>query len=257
MARWTREWRRRRCPCPVCAGVFPIGETWLATRLYQVREAEVVFGNGMVRVETETLLFERFAWLAFTERMSLSSTGCYATPKVTWDRDTANGRPFLYFACGAACSKVTVDSETGEMRVDKESAPLSKPLDDTREHLDTTRTRWIDQGQGKQVDPHRLEGPGKVDQLFDVSLVGLPDHAIQLEPGVSSRAAIRGQRHRGGGGTGQRGAVAADFGAGRLERLQTLGHRVGLQMKVGVVDVGDHQQLGLVTVRQVAPAGRM
>ena len=32
------------------------------------------------------------------------------------------------------------------------------------------------------------EGPGKGDQLFDVSLVGLPDHAIQLEPGVSSRA---------------------------------------------------------------------
>ena len=85
-------------------------------------------------------------------------------------------------------------------------------------------------------------GPGKGDQLFDVSLVGLPDHAIQLEPRVSSRAAIRGQRHRGGGGTGQRGAVAADFGAGRLERLQTLGHRVGFQMKVGVVDVGESRR---------------
>ena len=72
----------------------------------------------MVRVGTETLLFERIARLAFTERVSLSSTGCYATPKVTWDRDAASGRPFLYFACGAACSKVTVDTETGEMRVD-------------------------------------------------------------------------------------------------------------------------------------------
>ena len=50
---------------------------------------------------------------------SLSSTGFYATPKITWDRDTASGRPFLYFAVGAACSEVSVDTETGEMRVDR------------------------------------------------------------------------------------------------------------------------------------------
>ena len=91
----------------------------LAARLFQVRESDVVFERGMVRVGSETIPFERLTRLAFTERVSLSSTGYYATPKITWDRDTASGRPFLYFAGGAACSEVTVDIETGEMRVDR------------------------------------------------------------------------------------------------------------------------------------------
>ena len=67
----------------------------LAARLHQVREADVVFRDGMVRVGAETIPFERLTQLAFTERVSLSSTGYYATPKITWDRDTASGRPFL------------------------------------------------------------------------------------------------------------------------------------------------------------------
>ena len=91
----------------------------LAARLYQVRDAEVVFQAGRVRIGTETITFEELARLAFTERVSLSSTGYHATPKISWDRDTASGRPFLYFAGGAACSEVTVDIETGEMRVDR------------------------------------------------------------------------------------------------------------------------------------------
>ena len=91
----------------------------LAARLYQVREADVAFRGGMVRVGAQTIPFERLTQLAFTERVSLSSTGYYATPNITWDRDTASGRPFLYFAGGAACSEVTVDVETGEMRVDR------------------------------------------------------------------------------------------------------------------------------------------
>ena len=91
----------------------------LAARLFQVREADVAFRGGMVLVGAQTIPFERLTQLAFTERVSLSSTGYYATPKITWDRDTASGRPFLYFAGGAACSEVTVDIETGEMRVDR------------------------------------------------------------------------------------------------------------------------------------------
>ena len=59
----------------VC-GCVPDWRGGLAARLYQMREAEVVCGNGIVRVGTETLPFERLARLAFTERLSLSSTGC-------------------------------------------------------------------------------------------------------------------------------------------------------------------------------------
>ena len=91
----------------------------LAARLYQVRDADVAFQGGRVRVGAETITFGELARLAFTERVSLSSTGYHATPKISWDRDTASGRPFLYFAGGAACSEVTVDIETGEMRVDR------------------------------------------------------------------------------------------------------------------------------------------
>ena len=91
----------------------------LAARLFQVGEADVAFGRGKVRVGAETIPFGELARLAFTERVSLSSTGHYATPKITWDRDTASGRPFLYFAGGAACSEVVVDTETGEMRVER------------------------------------------------------------------------------------------------------------------------------------------
>ena len=91
----------------------------LAARLFQVRESDVAFERGLVRVGAETIAFGRLTRLAFTERVSLSATGYYATPKISWDRDTASGHPFLYFAGGAACSEVTVDVETGEMRVDR------------------------------------------------------------------------------------------------------------------------------------------
>jgi xanthine dehydrogenase large subunit len=49
--------------------------------------------------------------------VSLSSTGFYATPKIHYDRATHSGRPFYYFAYGAACSEVLIDTLTGEMKV--------------------------------------------------------------------------------------------------------------------------------------------
>ena len=49
--------------------------------------------------------------------MSLSSTGFYATPEIHYDRETARGRPFFYFAYGAAVSEVVIDTLTGENRL--------------------------------------------------------------------------------------------------------------------------------------------
>ena len=63
--------------------------------------------------------FGELAKKAHEGRISLSSTGFYATPKVAWDRPRAKGRPFYYFAYGAACAEVTIDTLTGEMRVDR------------------------------------------------------------------------------------------------------------------------------------------
>lgn len=54
---------------------------------------------------------------AYMGRVSLSATGYYRTPKIDWDAKTGQGRPFLYFAYGAAVSEVEIDTLTGANRV--------------------------------------------------------------------------------------------------------------------------------------------
>ena len=91
----------------------------LAANLNQARKSEVRFAGGKVFAGAGEMTFADLAKQCFLERISLSSTGYYATPKITWDRDTATGRPFLYFAYGASCSEVTIDTLTGELRIDR------------------------------------------------------------------------------------------------------------------------------------------
>ena len=97
----------------------------VAGRHFRVEPDRISFGNGQVGPAPgearhgETIPFRQVAALAFGERVSLSATGFFRTPKVGWNRDERSGRPFLYFAYGAACSEVTVDTETGEMRLDR------------------------------------------------------------------------------------------------------------------------------------------
>ena len=90
----------------------------MAARLYRSNRSQITFAGNQVRIGGEIIGFAELTQKAFVERVSLSSTGYYATPKITWDRHLSRGRPFLYFAYGAACSEVTVDTLTGEMRVD-------------------------------------------------------------------------------------------------------------------------------------------
>ena len=61
--------------------------------------------------------FSEAAQRCYEARISLSSTGYYKTPKVAWDRIAGRGRPFYYFAYGAAMSEVAVDTLTGEYRI--------------------------------------------------------------------------------------------------------------------------------------------
>ncbi len=79
--------------------------------------ADVRFANGEATAGTETLLFGQVCRQAHMARISLSSTGYYATPKIHYDRASHTGRPFLYFAYGAAVSEVIIDTLTGESRV--------------------------------------------------------------------------------------------------------------------------------------------
>ncbi len=91
----------------------------LASREWKVPKSRIRFEDGQVIIGNESVSFGDLAKKAHQSRVSLSSTGYYATPKVEWDRANAKGRPFLYFAYGAACAEVTIDTLTGEMRVDR------------------------------------------------------------------------------------------------------------------------------------------
>jgi xanthine dehydrogenase large subunit len=81
------------------------------------RPQDVVFSGGEVRVGKRALPLAELARLAHASRVSLSATGYYRTPKLQYDRARHRGRPFLYFACGAAVSEVEIDALTGEYRV--------------------------------------------------------------------------------------------------------------------------------------------
>ena len=78
---------------------------------------DVSFEEGGVRVGETRLSFAEAASQAYQARVSLSSTGFYKTPDLSWDRIRGTGRPFYYFAYGASLSEVAVDTRTGEYRV--------------------------------------------------------------------------------------------------------------------------------------------
>jgi xanthine dehydrogenase large subunit len=84
-----------------------------------VGEAAVRFAENQVHVGDEVFAFADFIKQAYMARVHLSAAGFYKTPKIHWDRATGQGRPFYYFAYGAAVSEVTIDTLTGEYAVDR------------------------------------------------------------------------------------------------------------------------------------------
>ncbi len=91
----------------------------LAARLFQADRKAIRFINGKVELGDRQISFAELANQCFIERVQLSATGYYATPELTWERETVSGKAFLYFAYGASCSEVTIDTLTGEMKVDR------------------------------------------------------------------------------------------------------------------------------------------
>lgn len=84
---------------------------------HQSDPTKVRFADGAVHVAGESYDFARVVMWAYQARVSLSATGFYATPKITWDRVRGTGRPFFYFAYGAAVTEVVIDTLTGENRI--------------------------------------------------------------------------------------------------------------------------------------------
>ncbi|QKO23540.1 xanthine dehydrogenase molybdopterin binding subunit [Rhodoferax sp. BAB1] len=78
---------------------------------------EVRFANGKVYADGSTRDFREVVKAAYANRIQLWSDGFYRTPKIHYDKTTLTGRPFYYFAYGAACCEVAIDTLTGESRV--------------------------------------------------------------------------------------------------------------------------------------------
>ena len=73
--------------------------------------------GDVVRVGDLELPFDKVITSAYMARVQLWSDGFYATPKLHWNRETMQGRPFYYFAYGAAVSEVLIDTLTGECKL--------------------------------------------------------------------------------------------------------------------------------------------
>jgi xanthine dehydrogenase large subunit len=76
----------------------------------------IVFEAGRVFAKNapeQTLAFGEVTKKAYLERVPLFSAGYYRTPNLWFDKKTGTGKPFHYFAYGAAVSEVEVDGFTG------------------------------------------------------------------------------------------------------------------------------------------------
>jgi xanthine dehydrogenase large subunit len=88
-----------------------------AAEHFGCQEQEVYFHNNVIKAGDALISFNELIALAYMGQVSLSSTGFYKTPKIHYNRETARGRPFYYYALGAACSEVIIDTLTGEYKV--------------------------------------------------------------------------------------------------------------------------------------------
>jgi xanthine dehydrogenase large subunit len=89
----------------------------VAATAFGVPAAAAVFAGGRVSGGGKDMTFGELAKLTHRSRVQLSSTGYYGTPKIHYDTKIHQGRPFYYFAYGAAVSEVEVDTLTGEYRM--------------------------------------------------------------------------------------------------------------------------------------------
>jgi len=154
---------------------------------HQTTADQVTFAEGRVSVGGSDMTFAKAAMSAYTARVSLSSTGYYATPELAWDRIAGQGRPFYYFAYGAACAEVVIDTLTGEnriLRVDilhDAGASLNPALDKGQVEggfvqgagwLTTEELVWDDKGRLRTHAPstYKIPACGDRPRVFNVDL---------------------------------------------------------------------------------------
>jgi xanthine dehydrogenase large subunit len=164
---------------------------------HQTTPDKVVFADSKVRVGGTELSFEAAAAMVYQARVSLSSTGFYATPKINWDRIKGSGRPFFYFAYGAAVTEVVIDTLTGENRILRTDilhdtgASLNPALDIGQVEgayvqgagwLTTEELVWNGKGQLTTHAPSTYKIPACSDRpaIFNVALWGKPNREASV-----------------------------------------------------------------------------
>ena len=88
----------------------------VAVKEYGCTPDQVRFRGNEVQAGDVIVPFSQLVRTAYNDRVSLSAAGYYRTPKIHYDRARHSGRPFFYYAYGAAVSEVVIDTLTGENR---------------------------------------------------------------------------------------------------------------------------------------------
>ncbi len=171
---------------------------------YSVPADQVVFLPNRVRVGNQEIAFVDLVKQAYFARIQLSAAGFYKTPKIHWNRDKGEGHPFYYFAYGASCSEVSIDTLTGEYMVERTDIlhetgrSLNRAIDlgqieggfiQGMGWLTTEELVWDDKGRLRTHAPSTYKIPLASDRpkIFNVTLADWPENA---EPTIHRSKAV-------------------------------------------------------------------
>ncbi|MDN5926093.1 MAG: xanthine dehydrogenase molybdopterin binding subunit [Hyphomicrobiales bacterium] len=175
-----------------------------ASETHGVAKDQIVFLPNRVRIGNAEIPFAELVKQAYEARVQLSAAGFYKTPKIHWDREKGMGHPFYYFAYGAACSEVSVDTLTGEYMVERtdilhETGRSLNPAIDLGQieggfiqgmgWLTTEELWWDDKGRLRTHAPSTYKIPLASDRpkIFNVTLADWPEAG---EPTVHRSKAV-------------------------------------------------------------------
>jgi xanthine dehydrogenase molybdopterin binding subunit len=179
--------------CEILRGrLAPVAADLLKAKLGRRPKPEnLLFREGRIYERTKpkvSISFGDVSRKAYQSRISLSATGYFCTPGIHWDRVAGRGKPFHYFACGAAVTEVEVDGFTGMHRVLR--ADILHDVGDSINAgvnrgqieggfvqgmgwLTTEELKWDDKGRllTHSPDTYKLPAIGDMPRIFNVSFL--------------------------------------------------------------------------------------
>ncbi|MEP0944392.1 MAG: xanthine dehydrogenase molybdopterin binding subunit [Rhizobiaceae bacterium] len=174
-----------------------------AAQIFDCDESDVVFADGHVSADGQSLPFGELAHKCWFARISLSANGFYATPKIHWDGAKLKGRPFFYYTYGAAVAEVVIDTLTGENRCLRADMvqDCGKPLNPTLDlgqiegafvqgmgWLTCEELWWDASGRLRTVGPSTYKIPGSRDVPPEFNVEILDDQPNVHETVFRSKA---------------------------------------------------------------------